>query len=79
MIDLNILIVVLLGVANILDRRFIAARAEEATKAAAEERLHLIHMIAAKTPAEVVTLERSTKPPVPKDPERPAFRANPIS
>lgn len=79
MIDLNVLLVVLLGIANILDRRFLAARAEEATKAAAEERKHLIHLIAAKSPAEVVTLERSTKPPVPKDPEQPGFRANPIS
>ena len=77
--DLSILLIVVFGLANIVDRHFIAKRANEAAKAYVEERLHLIHLIAAKTAGEVVTLERSTKPPVPKNPEQPTFRMNPIS
>ncbi len=77
--DPSIVLVVAFGIANIVDRHFIAKRAKEAVQAGVEERLHLIHLIAAKSAGEVVTLERSTKPPVPKDPEQPSFRHNPIS
>ena len=73
------ILAVLFGVLNIVDRHFIARRAETASKAATEERKHLIHLIAAKSAGEVVTLERSTKAPAPRDPEQPSFRHNPIS
>lgn len=77
--DISITLAILFGVANIIDRHFIAKRTERQALAFAKEREHLIHLIAAKNPADVVTLERSTKPPVPKDPEHPSFRMNPIS
>lgn len=79
MTDISIVLIVVFGIANLLDRHYIAKKAAEATAANLAERTHLIHLIAARTPAEVVTLERSTKPPAPKDPETPGFRHNPIS
>ncbi len=79
MTDISLILAVLFGVGNIIDRHFIARRTERQSQAFAAERQHLIHLIAAKSPGEVVTLERSTKPPVPRDPEQPSFRTNPLS